>query len=212
MRRLEPSAETVASFAASHFNFMETPLTRNKVLALVTTAAALTAGCSSTPVAPPAAPAAPAVTAAAAPRSPAAPTPSVARPAPAPAVVNVAVPPYLDPKSELSKGRSVYFDFDDYTVKKEFTTLIERHGAYLASNFKVAIRIEGNADERGRAEYNLALGQKRAESVRRALKLLGVPEAQMEAISWGEEKSRATGHDESAWAQNRRVDLQYPSR
>jgi peptidoglycan-associated lipoprotein len=150
-----------------------------------------------------------------------APAPEVAR-APAPAAVpkpaaastvtSVAVPAYLDPKSEISLGRSVYFDFDATALKPEFTSLIERHGKFLLANPKVAVKIEGNADERGSAEYNLALGQKRAEAVRQSLKVYGVKDMQVEAISWGREKPKALGHDESAWAQNRRADVQYPSR
>jgi peptidoglycan-associated lipoprotein len=127
-------------------------------------------------------------------------------------VTTVTLPAHLDPKSDISSGRSVYFDFDDAKLKGEFTTLIERHGRYLASNTKLAIRVEGNTDERGSAEYNLALGQKRAESVRKALSVIGVPEARVEAVSWGKERPRATGHDESAWGQNRRADLQYPGK
>ena len=90
--------------------------------------------------------------------------------------------------------------------------MLELHGRYLSANPKLSIRVEGNADERGSAEYNLALGQKRAESVVRALKLYGVKDSQMEAVSWGKEKPKAMGHDEAAWAQNRRVDLVYPSK
>ena len=99
-----------------------------------------------------------------------------------------------------------------FTIRGEDAPLIERHGKYLASHPALAIKIEGNADERGGAEYNLALGQRRAESVLRALRIYGVKDAQMEAISWGKTKPRATGHDEASWAQNRRADLQYPTK
>lgn len=166
---------------------------------------AVLAACSSTPVAQ--APAAPAPVA----------TPAKA-PAPAPApvaasqVATVSVPAHLDPKSDIYTSRSFYFGFDDAMLKSDSTSLIERHGKYLVANPKLAIRIEGNTDERGSAEYNLALGQKRAEAVRQALKVYGVKDAQMEAISWGKEKPKAMGHDESAWAQNRRADLQYPAK
>jgi peptidoglycan-associated lipoprotein len=122
----------------------------------------------------------------------------------------VSLPAYLDPKSDISTSRSVYFDFDMALVKPEFSSLVERHGKFLTSNPNVAIKIEGNTDERGSAEYNLALGQKRAEAVRQALKIYGVKETQMEAVSWGSEKPKAAGQNESAWAQNRRADLQYP--
>jgi peptidoglycan-associated lipoprotein len=122
------------------------------------------------------------------------------------------VAPYLDPKNPLSQQRSVYFDFDQYVVKPAADGLIEMHGKFLASHPTVSIKIEGNTDEQGGAEYNLALGQKRAEAVRKALAVYGVKANQMEAISFGKEKPKATGHDEAAHAQNRRADLAYPSK
>lgn len=172
--------------------------------------AALLGACSSTPVATPP-PVVKPVAAVSAPAPAVAPAPA-SRPVPTSAVATVSLPAYLDPKSDISTGRSVYFDFDMALVKPEFSALVERHGKYLAANPKVAIKIEGNTDERGSAEYNLALGQKRAEAVRQALKIFGVKDLQMEAISWGSEKPKSSGHDESAWAQNRRADLQYPNR
>ena len=120
------------------------------------------------------------------------------------------LPAYLDPKNPISTQRSVYFDFDDSLVKKEYQGLIERHGKYLNSMPSLAIKIEGNADERGSAEYNLALGQRRAEAVRKALEIYGVKASQLEAVSWGSERPKVQGHDETAWAQNRRADLSYP--
>ena len=175
------------------------------------TAAVLLGACSSTPIAPP--------VASEKPMSAAAPQASVTAPASvSPAaqgrapVATVALPSYPDPRNDLSAGRSFYFDFDQADLKKEFEPLIARHGNFLTANPKVAIRVEGNADERGSAEYNLALGQRRAQAVVSALKVIGVKDAQMEAISWGSEKPKALGHDESAWAQNRRADLQYPSK
>lgn len=168
--------------------------------------AALLAACSSTPPAAPVA-ATPAPAAAVAPAQ--TPTPP---PATASAVAHVAVPAHLDPSSAIFKERSVYFDFDDYQVKPAYTRVLEVQGKYLASNPKLAIRVEGNADERGGTEYNLALGQKRAENVVKALKLIGVNGAQLEAVSWGKEKPKALGHDEAAWAENRRVDLVYPGK
>lgn len=122
-----------------------------------------------------------------------------------------ALAPYLDPSNALYQKRSVYFDFDKFVVKPEDTSLVELHGKFLASHPEVAIRIEGNTDEQGGIEYNLALGQKRAEAVRKALAIYGVKPAQMEAVSFGEEKPKATGHDEAAHAQNRRADLAYPA-
>ncbi|WP_374568011.1 peptidoglycan-associated lipoprotein Pal [Ideonella sp.] len=166
--------------------------------------AALLGACSSTPEAPkPPAPEATAKPAAAAPK-PAAAT--------APAAAASVLPAHLDPKSAISTQRSVYFDFDESLVKPEFVRLLELHGKYLMSNPALAIRIEGNTDERGSPEYNLALGQKRAEAVRNALTLYGAKDNQMEAVSWGEEKPRAPGHDEAQWSQNRRADLQYPTK
>jgi peptidoglycan-associated lipoprotein len=116
--------------------------------------------------------------------------------------------PLNDPKGELAK-RSVYFDFDSYIVKQEFQPLVGAHGKYLVANKGRKILIQGNTDERGGSEYNLALGQKRAEAVRKSLSLLGVPESQMEAVSLGKEKPKATGSDEAAWAENRRADIVY---
>jgi peptidoglycan-associated lipoprotein len=115
---------------------------------------------------------------------------------PSSTVATVSLPAYLDPKSDISTGRSVYFDFDMALVKPEFSNLVERHGRYLSSNPRVSIKIEGNTDERGGAEYNLALGQKRAEAVRQALKMYGVKETQMEP-SVGQ-RAQMVGHDESA--------------
>ena len=131
---------------------------------------------------------------------------------PSSTVATVTLPAYLDPKSSISAERSVYFDFDDFIIKSEYTGLLERHSKFLASNPKVAIKVEGNSDERGGSEYNLALGQKRAEAVLRALKVYGVKDSQMEATSWGKSKPKASGHDEAAWAQNRRDDIQYPTK
>jgi len=183
-------------------------MTRTKSLAYLFAVASLLAACSSTPVTP---------------TGPAAPpemrsTPNVAaqapnaapRPAPASVVTSMPLPAYLDPKNTLSTERSVYFDFDEFAIKPNYTGLIERHGKYLASSPSLAIKIEGNTDERGGSEYNLALGQKRAEAVLRALRIYGVKPSQMEAVSWGEERAKSADHDEAAWAQNRRADLQYP--
>jgi peptidoglycan-associated lipoprotein len=116
--------------------------------------------------------------------------------------------PLNDPKSPLA-NRSIYFDFDNYTVKSEFKPVISAHARYLDANRQRGIVIQGNADERGGAEYNLALGQKRAEAVRKSLAILGVSELRMEAISFGKEKPKALGSDESAWAENRRADIVY---
>ncbi|MFH1872017.1 MAG: peptidoglycan-associated lipoprotein Pal [Pseudomonadota bacterium] len=113
-----------------------------------------------------------------------------------------------DPRSPLSK-RSVYFDYDSYVVKDEFQSLLTAHGKFLSVNQKMKMLIQGNADERGSREYNLALGQKRAEAVRRALALLGAREDQMESVSLGEEKPACTESAEECWARNRRGDMLY---
>ncbi len=127
-------------------------------------------------------------------------------------VTSVTLPDHLNPTSAISTERSVFFEFDDSVLKSEYAPLIERHAKYLSARMPLAVRIEGHADERGGAEYNLALGQRRAETVARALRLLGVKDGQLEAISHGEERPRANGHDETAWAQNRRADIIYPAR
>jgi len=123
-----------------------------------------------------------------------------------------ALPPYLDPNNQLSRDRSFYFDFDKAALKAEASGLLEMHGKYLAANPDIKVRIEGNTDEAGGEEYNLALGQRRAQSVVTALKVFGVKESQLEAISFGKTKPKANGHDEASHAQNRRADLAYPDR
>jgi len=110
-----------------------------------------------------------------------------------------------------SADRSIYYDFDKSIVKDEFKSLIESHGGYLSGHPGAKVTIEGNCDERGSREYNLALGQRRADSVKAKLKLLGVGDAQIETVSWGKEKPKAKGHNETAWAQNRRSDIVYTS-
>ncbi|MCX8099200.1 MAG: peptidoglycan-associated lipoprotein Pal [Casimicrobiaceae bacterium] len=117
-------------------------------------------------------------------------------------------PALTDPASPLSK-RSVYFDFDVFIVRDEFRPMLEAHANYLKRNPRVRVVIEGNTDERGSREYNLALGQKRAEAVKRVLTLLGVPEAQIDTVSFGEEKPRRTGNSEADHAENRRADIRY---
>jgi peptidoglycan-associated lipoprotein len=118
------------------------------------------------------------------------------------------VDPLNDPKGVLAK-RSVYFDFDSYAVRDDGKSVVENHSAYLNKNKARKILIQGNTDERGGTEYNLALGQKRAEAVRKAMSTMGVADAQMEAVSLGEEKPKAVGSNEAAWAENRRADIVY---
>ena len=103
----------------------------------------------------------------------------------------------------------VYFDYDSFTLKLEARAVLERNAAHLQANKKFKVQLEGHTDERGGREYNLALGQKRAETVRRALTLLGVSDAQVEAVSFGKEKPAANGADETAYAKNRRVEIKY---
>jgi len=116
--------------------------------------------------------------------------------------------PLKDPSNILSK-RSVYFDFDSNLVKDEFKPMVSAHARYLQQNSEARMRIEGNADERGSREYNLALGQRRADAVRQMMQLLGARGGQIETVSFGEEKPRATGSDEASWAENRRADIVY---
>lgn len=106
-------------------------------------------------------------------------------------------------------SRVIYFDYDSFEVKAESAATLEANARYLNANRTRRVNLEGHTDERGGREYNLALGQKRAEAVRRALSLLGVPETQMEAVSFGEEKPAQTGFDEAAFSKNRRVELTY---
>lgn len=106
-------------------------------------------------------------------------------------------------------SRIVYFDYDSYVLKPEFQSLIEAHGRFLRSNERHRISIEGHTDERGGREYNLALGQRRSEAVRRALGLLGIADNRIEAISFGEEKPSRPGHEEAAWSRNRRAEIGY---
>ena len=116
--------------------------------------------------------------------------------------------PLKDPNNILSK-RSVYFDFDSNLVKDEYKPIVSAHARYLQQNSGASMRIEGNTDERGSREYNLALGQRRADAVRQTMQLLGARGSQIETVSFGEEKPRDTGHDEAAWAENRRADIVY---
>jgi peptidoglycan-associated lipoprotein len=103
----------------------------------------------------------------------------------------------------------VYFDYDSFALKPEARAVLERNAAHLQANKQFKVQLEGHTDERGGREYNLALGQKRAETVRRALTLLGVSDAQLEAVSFGKEKPAVSGSDESAFAKNRRVEIKY---
>ena len=116
--------------------------------------------------------------------------------------------PLRDPGSILSK-RSVYYDYDSAVIKDEFKPLVTAHARYLTQTRAAKITIQGNTDERGSREYNIALGQRRANSVKQMMLLLGAQETQIEAVSFGEEKPRATGSDEASYSQNRRSDIVY---
>ena len=116
------------------------------------------------------------------------------------------VNPLKDPANILSK-RSVYFDYDQFTIKDEFRAMIDAHAKYLRANRNARAIIQGNSDERGTREYNIALGQSRADAVKKLMMLLGASEAQIETVSFGKEKPRREGHDETSWAENRRADV-----
>lgn len=115
----------------------------------------------------------------------------------------------FNPQSPLAQQRSVYFDFDSFTVSEQYRPVVEMHASYLSSHPQQQVVIEGNTDERGSSEYNLALGQRRSEAVRRVLLLLGVRDDQVEAISLGKERPVASGNSEADHAQNRRADFAY---
>ncbi|MGG4775197.1 peptidoglycan-associated lipoprotein Pal [Alcaligenaceae bacterium 429] len=115
----------------------------------------------------------------------------------------------FNPQSPLAQQRSVYFEFDSYVVPEQYRGLVEMHSTYLTSHPQQHIRIEGNADERGGSEYNLALGQRRSDAVARMMSLLGVNANQIEAISFGKERPRAHGNTEADYAENRRADIVY---
>lgn len=180
-------------------------------LAGALSATLLFAACSSTPLQTTAA-------GASAPAAGLAPPVAAARPAPpvaaaglgaSPAQAASALPAHLDPASLISQQRSVFFDYDDDRILAPWQAVIERQGHYIAGHPALVVQVQGNTDERGGREYNLALGQRRAESVRRALLIFGARPAQVEAVSLGEEQPRAAGHDEPAWQQNRRADMAY---
>jgi len=136
-----------------------------------------------------------------------APAPVVEAPAPAPAPV-VEVDPLNDPASILAK-RSVYYPFDVSAVQENDKPIVLAHAKYLSEHPDRKVRLEGNCDERGSNEYNLGLGQRRADSVRKMLVLGGAKASQIETVSYGEEKPRCTDHNEACWKQNRRSDIKY---
>lgn len=113
------------------------------------------------------------------------------------------------PQAGLLATRIVYFDFDSAVIKGQGVDVVAAHAKYLAANPQARVRLEGNTDERGSREYNIGLGDRRAQSVRRALLLQGVSEGQITTVSYGEERPADPGHDEAAWAKNRRVEIVY---
>jgi len=176
-----------------------------RVALLAVTVAFAAAGCSSTNLDQKPATAADAKPAPVAPAPAPAAAPEPVKPVTAPAAP---IDPLNDPKGILAK-RSVYFEFDRSSINESDVAVVEAHGRYLVDHSARAVRIEGNCDERGGREYNLALGQRRADSVRDRLKVLGVSAARVETISLGKEKPRNSGHNEAAWAENRRADIVY---
>jgi peptidoglycan-associated lipoprotein len=136
-----------------------------------------------------------------------APAPVAAEVVPAPAPV-VEVDPLNDPNNILST-RSVHYPFDVSVVQDADKPVVQAHAKYLSEHADIKVRLEGNADERGSNEYNLALGQRRADGVKKMLMLGGAKAGQLESVSYGEEKPMASGHNEASWAQNRRTDIKY---
>lgn len=115
-----------------------------------------------------------------------------------------------EPGSPLAK-RSVYYEYDHYDIKEEYVPIVEAHSKFLMDHADLKIAVQGNCDDRGSREYNLALGQRRANSVKHAMVLLGVGDKQIETVSFGAEKPMAFGQDEDSWAKNRRADIIYPN-
>jgi peptidoglycan-associated lipoprotein len=112
-------------------------------------------------------------------------------------------------KSGVLARRSIYYDYDQFDIKDEYRGLVEAHAKYLRENPAARVLVQGNTDERGSREYNVGLGQRRSEGVKKMLVLLGARDNQIEAVSLGEEKPQSDGHDEQAWSKNRRSDILY---
>lgn len=119
-----------------------------------------------------------------------------------------AYPMTEDPSNPLSK-RVIYFDYDKSEIQDEFRPIVQAHAQFLAANPRAHVTLEGHTDERGSREYNIALGERRAEAVRRLMLFMGAADSQIQTVSYGEERPVATGHDETAWQQNRRVEIIY---
>lgn len=172
-------------------------------------AALALAACSSTPEQAPvsSAPAASSSAPAAAAPKPAAPAPAAA--APAKPKVDPYDPVNLTNKASLLSKRGIFFEYDKYNISDDYQPLVVTHAIFLTKNPNAKAQIQGHADERGSTEYNLALGQKRADAVKQALIALGAKESQLETISFGKEKPRNPGKDEVAYSENRRADIMY---
>jgi peptidoglycan-associated lipoprotein len=162
-------------------------------------AVAALAACSTTPKAPPVEAAKTTTTT----------TTTTPPPPPAPPVVDNAQALAAKLRQQVAdlNGKSVFFDFDAFVVKSDYDAMLRDQAEFLKANPGDKLVVQGNTDERGGSEYNLALGQKRADAVRKSLSVLGVSDDRVEATSFGKEKPRATCHDESCWSQNRRVDF-----
>ena len=109
----------------------------------------------------------------------------------------------------MPQGRSVYYEFDRSEIKADGAKVVDANAQYLREHPEAKVKVEGNADERGSREYNLALGQRRADAVQKRMTILGIPSDRIESVSYGKEKPKATGHDESSWSENRRSDIVY---
>ena len=130
--------------------------------------------------------------------------------APAPSRAPVTTSPVQTPaSSSIPSKRSVFYDYDKSDIKDEYRPILQAHGQYLAEHRGTKMLVQGNCDERGSREYNIALGQRRAEGVKRMLVLMGATEGQVEPVSLGEEKPRCADHNEACWSQNRRSDMLY---
>jgi len=124
-------------------------------------------------------------------------------------VANGTGPGVQGPTAPDLQTRTIYFDFDSSEIKSDYTATIAAHAKYLVANPSIRVRLEGNTDERGSREYNIGLGERRAQAVRQALMLQGVADSQITTVSYGEERPAVTGHSEAAWSKNRRVDIVY---
>ena len=118
-------------------------------------------------------------------------------------------PGALGPSGALGSQRIIYFDFDSSDVRPEYVDVVAAHGRFLAGNASIRVRLEGHTDERGSREYNIGLGERRAQTVKRALELQGVQDSQIATVSYGEERPAVSGSDETAYAKNRRVEIVY---